>query len=175
MLKDKRLIPFLSSQRIASIVAQLGERITEDYAHSVPVVVGVLKGALLFTADLARHISTELELDFIQVERYGRHPEPQPTVTIVHDTTLPLEDRDVLLVEDIVDRGITIRALREHMERKGARSVKVCTLLLRRGSPASDSIEYVGTGVDRGFVVGYGMDYRERYRNLPALYIMEED
>lgn len=174
MKEELRFIPFLSHQRIASTVEGLAKKITEDYADTVPVVIGVLKGAALFTADLVRRLPMELELDFIQVERYGKYPEPQPTITIVHDVTFPLKDRDVLIVEDIVDRGITIKALKEHIERKGARSVKVCTLLLREGSPAKGSIEYAGIGVDKGFVVGYGMDYREKFRNLDALYIMEE-
>ncbi len=173
MKEEQKFIPFMSPQQIASTVAGLARVIEKDYLHTVPLVIGVLKGAALFTADLVRNLHMGLELDFIQVERYGRHPQPQPTVTIVHDVAFPVEDRDVLLVEDIVDRGITVKALREHMERKGAHSVKVCTLLLREDSPAKDSIEYAGTGVDRGFLVGYGMDYREKFRNLEGLYILE--
>ena len=175
MLKeDTRFIPFMSQQEVTRVVGKLAAQVEKDLAQTVPLVVGVLKGAALFTADLVRGLSLELELDFIQVERYGRRGKPTEDVKLVHPLAQSVEGRDVLLVEDIVDRGTTLEYLRRYLLDRGACSVRVCTLLLREGSPARHRVDYFGAVVDRGFVVGYGMDYMEKFRNLNALYVIDE-
>jgi hypoxanthine phosphoribosyltransferase len=161
----------VSVEQIAKRVADLGETITADYADRPPLLVGVLKGAFIFLADLARSIRLPLELDFMAVSSYGAATKTSGVVRIVKDLDLDLTGRHVLIVEDILDSGLTLSYLRKSLLARGPESLAVCSLLVKRSArPRPDlQIAYVGFEIDPEFVVGYGLDVAERYRNLPDL------
>ena len=161
----------VSVEQIAERVAELGETITADYAGRPPLLVGVLKGAFIFLADLARAIRLPLELDFMAVSSYGTATKTSGVVRIVKDLDIDLTGRHVLIVEDILDSGLTLSYLRKSLQARGPASLAVCSLLVKRSvQPRPDlEIAYVGFEIEPEFVVGYGLDVAERYRNLPDL------
>ena len=149
-------------------VAELGAEITADYAGRAPLLVGVLKGAIMFMADLARCIDLPVELDFMAVSSYGNATKSSGVVRIVKDLDLDLSGRHVLIVEDIIDSGLTLGYLRKNLLARNPASVEVCALLVREGQQARDpDLRYVGFRIPPDFVVGYGLDVDDRYRNLP--------
>ena len=149
-------------------VAALGKEITADYADRPPLLVGVLKGAFLFMSDLARHIDLPVELDFMAVSSYGSATKTSGVVRIIKDLDTDLTDRHVLIVEDIVDSGLTLAYLRKNLAARGPASLEVCSLLVKEGLQKGDpDLRYVGFRIPPVFVVGYGLDIDERYRNLP--------
>ncbi|MBI5491511.1 MAG: hypoxanthine phosphoribosyltransferase [Deltaproteobacteria bacterium] len=160
-----------SPEEIKKTVKRLAGELRPEM-KGAPVFIGVLKGAFMFVSDLIRELNGAVEVDFIQAASYGLKDEPSTEVRIKGDITVDIKGRDVIIVEGIIDRGTTVRAVMGHLRKKGPASVKVCTLLLR-DSHAGMEIDYVGARVYEGFVVGYGMDYKEEYRNLPGIYILE--
>ena len=151
-------------------VAELGAEITADYAGRAPLLVGVLKGAIMFMADLARQIDLPVELDFMAVSSYGNATRSSGVVRIVKDLDLDLTGRDVIIVEDIIDSGLTLGYLRKNLLARNPASVEVCALLVREGQQARDpDLRYVGFHIPPDFVVGYGLDVDDRYRNLPCI------
>jgi hypoxanthine phosphoribosyltransferase len=151
-------------------VRELGERITEDYAGRAPLLVGVLKGACVFLSDLARAIRLPIELDFMAVSSYGSATRTSGVVRIVKDLDLDLTDRHVLIVEDIVDSGLTLAYLRRNLAARHPASLAVCALLIKDGLQSVDlDLAYEGFRIPPEFVVGYGLDVAERYRNLPYI------
>ena len=158
----------VSEERLQARIAELGQQLTADYAGRAPLLVGVLKGAFVFMSDLARAISLPLEFDFMAVSSYGSATKTSGVVRIVKDLDLDLTDRDVLLVEDIVDSGLTLSYVRRNLQARGPASLEVCALLVKQGLQRSDpQLRYVGFTIPPEFVVGYGLDVAERYRNLP--------
>jgi hypoxanthine phosphoribosyltransferase len=153
-------------------VAQLGKEITSDFADDPPLLVGVLKGAFMFMADLSRSIDLPVEFDFMAVSSYGSATRTSGVVRIVKDLDIDLTGRRVLIVEDIVDSGLTLSYLRKNLLARGPASLDVCGLLVKEGLQRNDpDLRYVGFKIPPVFVVGYGLDAGERYRNLP--YIVE--
>ncbi len=149
-------------------IAELGEQLTADYEGRAPLLVGVLKGAFVFMSDLARAIRLPLEFDFMAVSSYGSATKTSGVVRIVKDLDLDLTGRHVLLVEDIVDSGLTLSYLRRNLAARGPATLEVCALLVKDGLQRSDpELRYVGFTIPPEFVVGYGLDVAERYRNLP--------
>ncbi|HRW37070.1 MAG: hypoxanthine phosphoribosyltransferase [Acidimicrobiales bacterium] len=149
-------------------VAELGAEITADYAGKAPLLVGVLKGAIMFMADLARRVDLPVEFDFMAVSSYGNATRSSGVVRIVKDLDLDLTGRHVLIVEDIIDSGLTLAYLRRNLLARNPSSVEVCALLVREGLQAKDpDLRYVGFTIPPAFVVGYGLDVADRYRNLP--------
>jgi hypoxanthine phosphoribosyltransferase len=158
----------LSEEQIAGRVHSLGAELAADYAGTTPLFVGVLKGAFVFMADLVRAVDLDAEVDFMALSSYGRSTETSGVVRILMDLDEPVEGRDVILVEDIVDTGLTLSYLEEHLATAGAKSVEVCALLVREGRQhAGSHIKYVGFELPPAFVVGYGLDAGEYGRNLP--------
>lgn len=156
-------------------IAELGEEITADYAGRRPLLVGVLKGAFMFMSDLIRRIDLPVELDFMAVSSYGASTKTSGVVRILKDLDVDLAGRDVLLVEDIVDSGLTLAYLRELLMARAPASLEVCALLVREGSrPSAAELRYVGFEVPPEFVIGYGLDFAERYRNLPYICIFDQ-
>ena len=165
----------LSEQQIQERIAQLGQQITKDYKNSVPLLVGVLKGAFVYMADLARAIALPVEFDFMAVSSYGNATKTSGVVRIVKDLDIDLSGRDVIVVEDIIDSGLTLSYLRKNLESRGPASLEICALLLRSGrQPNELGLKYVGFEIPPDFVVGYGLDVAERYRNLPDLWSYDE-
>ncbi|MDQ3354184.1 MAG: hypoxanthine phosphoribosyltransferase [Actinomycetota bacterium] len=158
----------VSQQELGDKVAELGRRITADYADRPPLLVGVLKGAFMFMSDLSRAIDLPVEFDFMAVASYGSTTRTSGVVRIVKDLELDLSGRHVLLVEDIVDSGLTLSYLRRTLLAREPASLAVCSLLVRDHYEADDlDVAYVGFRIPDDFVVGYGLDIGERYRNLP--------
>jgi hypoxanthine phosphoribosyltransferase len=165
----------LDAEQIATRVRELGAQIAKDYADRRLVLVSVLKGSFVFTADLARAIdSTNVRIEFLGVRSYGEGTTSSGVVQITQDLTRPIEGEDVLIVEDIVDTGLTIAHLLELFRTRHPASLKVCALLHK---PARTKVEvpihYLGFTIEDRFVVGYGLDWAERYRNLPYIGVVE--
>jgi hypoxanthine phosphoribosyltransferase len=160
----------VAADALAARVAELGAEITRDYADHPPLLVGVLKGAIMFMADLARAIDLPVELDFMAVSSYGNSTKSSGVVRIVKDLDLDLTGRHVLVVEDIIDSGLTLGFLRKNLLARNPASVEVCALLVREGLQERDpELRYVGFRIPPDFVVGYGLDVDDRYRNLPYI------
>ena len=164
----------LSTEQIAARVRELGAQITKDYEGRRLVLVSVLKGSFIFTADLCRAIDAQLRIEFLGVRSYGEGTSTSGVVQITQDLSKPIEGEDVLIVEDIVDTGLTIAHLLELFHTRHPASIKVCSLLHK---PARTKIEvpidYLGFTIEDRFVVGYGLDWAERYRNLPFIGVVE--
>ena len=158
----------ISEEEIQSKLAEMGEAITRDYAGRSVLLVGVLKGAFVVMADLARHIRLPVEFDFMAVSSYGAATKTSGVVRILKDLDHDLENRDVLIVEDIVDSGLTLNYLLKNLRARRPASLEVAALLHKRGlQKVAIDMRYVGFEIPPEFVVGYGLDFGERYRNLP--------
>ena len=152
-------------------VSELGAEITRDYRDDPPLLVGVLKGAMIFMSDLIRAIDLPVDVDFMAVSSYGKATMTSGVVRIVKDLDADLVGRRVLVVEDIVDSGLTLSYLRRYLEARNPTSVDVCALLVKEGEQRVDlDLRYVGFPIEAGFVVGYGLDIGERYRNLSSIH-----
>lgn len=160
----------VDEEQLRSRIAELGKEITGDYLDRPPLLVGVLKGAFMFMSDLARAIDLPVEVDFMAVSSYGNATKTSGVVRIVKDLDIDLSGRHVLLVEDIIDSGLTLSYLRKNLLARGPASLEVCALLVREGLQKQDpDLRYVGFRIPPEFVVGYGLDVAERFRNLPFL------
>lgn len=158
----------VAAEELQSRVAQLGKEITVDYAEHPPLFIAVLKGAFMFLSDLAKHVDLPIEFDFMAVSSYGAATRSSGVVRIVKDLEIDLTGRHVLIVEDIIDSGLTLQFLRKNLLARGPASVEVCALLVKEGLQKVDpQFRYVGFSIPPEFVVGYGLDAAERYRNLP--------
>jgi len=159
-------------ERIRERVVALGAQITQDYAGRAPLLVGVLKGAFMFMSDLARAIDLSVELDFMAVSSYGAATKTSGIVRIVKDLDIDLGGRDVIIVEDIVDSGLTLSYLRKGLLARRPASLEICALLVKKEQQrAHIDVAYVGFEIPAGFVVGYGLDVAERLRNLPDIWV----
>jgi hypoxanthine phosphoribosyltransferase len=154
-------------------VRELAEEISRDYAGRQLLLIGVLKGAVFFLADLMRHLQVDCEVDFMAVSSYGASTDSSGVVRILKDLDAPIEDRDVLIVEDIVDSGLTLSYLFRMLRARGPASLEVCALLTKPARREIDlPIRYVGFEIPNRFAIGYGLDYAERYRNLPYVAVL---
>ena len=163
----------ITEEAIQRRVSELGQQISRDYAQNAPLLVGVLKGAVMFMVDLSRNVNLPVGIDFMAVSSYGQSTESTGVVRILKDLDEPIEGRDVLLVEDIVDTGLTLRYLIENLQNRGPRSVRICALLRKtKAKQSAPPIDYVGFEIPDQFVVGYGLDYAEQYRNLPYVGVL---
>ena len=161
----------VSATALQARIKELGAAITRDYAENPPLLVCVLKGAVNFMADLMRAIELPVEIDFMAVSSYGAATKTSGVVRIVKDLDVDLANRDVLIVEDVVDSGLTLNYLRQYLGARSPRSLHVCALLLKEGEQLIEQdLRYVGFTIGSDFVVGYGLDVNERYRNLDAIY-----
>ena len=158
----------VDAEELQQRVGELGKELTSDYAGRPPLLVGVLKGAFMFMSDLSRSIDLPVEFDFMAVSSYGSATRTSGVVRILKDLDLDLTGRHVVIVEDIVDSGLTLAYLRKNLAARGPASLEVCALLLKEGLQKVDpDLRYVGFRIPPAFVVGYGLDAAERYRNLP--------
>src|SRR5437588_8033874 len=164
----------VTAEQLEERITALGKEITEDYQGRAPLLVGVLKGAFMFMSDLARAVALPVEFDFMAVSSYGSATKTSGVVRIVKDLDLDLSGRDVILVEDIVDSGLTLSYVRKNLLARGPASLEVCALLVREGLQKRDpELRYVGFHIPPDFVIGYGLDIGERYRNLPYVCVHE--
>lgn len=163
-----------SEEQIAERVREMGAQITQDYAGTEPLMVCVLRGASLFLADLVRSVDLPLEMDFMAVSSYGKAAKSSGIVRIVKDLDTMLRDRDVIIVEDVLDSGLTLKYLMANLGSRQPKSLEIATLLLKNPAPAVTP-RYVGFECPNEFVVGYGLDYAERYRNLPYIGVLKPE
>lgn len=175
MLNDLQDVLFTEEQ-IQQKVRQLGETLSREYEGRNPLVICVLKGAFIFMADLVKRMTIPVEIDFMAVSSYGQSTQSSGVVKIMKDLDVPVMGRDVLIVEDIIDSGLTLSYLIDVLKRREARTVSVVTLF---DKPARRTVElkpdYVGFTVPDSFIVGYGLDYAEKYRNLPYIGILKPE
>ena len=165
-----------TKEDLADIVKRLGNRISEDYKDKNLFMVAALKGAVVFMADLMRAISVPCAIDFLSVSSYGKGTTTSGEVRVLKDLDTTLEGRDLLVVEDILDSGVTLSFLLKNLSARGPRSIRLCTLLDkpdRRKVPITP--DYVGVQVPDKFIVGYGLDYAEKYRNLPYIGVLKPE
>lgn len=165
----------IDHREIDERVGELARRITEDYRDRDLVVVGILKGAFVFLADLVRRVELPLEVDFVAVSSYGKDTETSGVVRVIKDLDLDIRGRDVLLVEDIVDTGLTLNYIARMLLQREPASLEICALLNKPEARKVDiEVKYCGFDIPPVFVVGYGLDYAERYRHLPYVGVLEE-
>ena len=171
---SERIVTMLPQAEIQQRVAELGAQITRDYKDGALVLVCVLKGSFVFAADLMRAIDLPLRIDFLGVRSYGEGTESSGVVQITQDLSRPIEHEDVVLVEDIVDTGLTIAHLMDLLRTRNPRSVKVCSLLHKPSRARIEvKVDYLGFTIEDKFVVGYGLDFAEKHRNLPFIGVVE--
>lgn len=171
-MQDKQLEVMISEEEIKQKINELGKIITKDYSEDNEVVViGVLKGASVFMSDLIRQMKLDnIYIDFMSVSSYGMSTESSGVVKILKDLDLEIEGKNVLIVEDIIDTGLTLKYLTKNLESRNAKSIKICTLLDKPSRRKVDmKIDYSGFVIPDKFIVGYGIDYAEKFRNLPYI------
>jgi len=171
MITREELEVLISREDLDERIRELGALITRDFAHAEDLhVIAVLKGSFLFLADLVRAIELELSVDFLGLSSYGDSTETSGVVRMTQDLSLPIKGRDVLIVEDIIDTGLTMRYLIDNLQTRKPKSIHVCTLLDKPENRTVDiPMQYVGFEVPNEFVIGYGLDYAEKFRNVPFI------
>lgn len=172
---NTNLEPLISAEQIQQRITELGAEIARDYQGKNPLLIGVLKGACIFISDLLRAIDLKLGIEFMAISSYGSSTRTSGEVRIVKDLDVPIEGRDILVVEDIVDTGLTLNYLLANLKSRGATSVKLVALLDKHERRISEvEINYLGFPIPDAFVVGYGLDFAERYRNLPYIAVIKD-
>ena len=163
----------LSGEQVQARVAELGAQLATDYADRDPVLVSVLKGSIIFLADLVRAMPIPLSIDLMEVSSYGASTESSGQVRILKDLSTSIEGREVIVVEDIIDTGLTLNYLLRYLHDKGPASIRICCLLDKPARRLAEiEIDYRGFTIPDRFVIGYGLDYGERYRNLPYIGVL---
>lgn len=166
-----QMVPVLTRDQIQKRVKELAGHITKDYHDKETLVIGILKGAFIFLADLVRELAVPVEIDFVRLASYGSNTSTSGRIRITKDIDVAVHGRHILVVEDIVDSGLTIAYLLGHLKRRRPESIKVCAFIDKRERrKVQVQVDYAGYVVDQGFLVGYGLDLDEKYRNLPAIY-----
>lgn len=166
----------LSPEQIAARVAQMGAQISKDYEGKDPVFISVLVGAVMFTADLLRHITIPCSLDFMAISSYGKTSRSSGVVRVMKDLDEPIESRHVIIIEDIIDTGLTLNYLLDNIRNRNVASVKVAALLDKPSRRLTDvHVDYIGFEVPDEFVIGYGLDFAQRYRNFPFVGVLRPE
>ncbi len=167
--------PLIGEEKIQERIKELGEQLSAEYKNKVPIFVGVLNGAVLFLADLIRALDIDCEMDFIKISSYGNKRVSSGQITMIKDFSADLHDRDVLVVEDIVDSGLSVQFLKQRIETMKPASIKFVSLLVKKGcAKVPLTIDYVGFEIDDKFVIGYGLDLAQKKRELPTIYQLKE-
>lgn len=175
-VEGKPVRTLISQEQLQSRIAALGAEITRDYAGCNLVVVGVLRGCFMFISDLVRHIQLPIVVDFLGLSSYGGRTATSGVVRVTSDLSVPIVGFDVLVVEDIIDTGLTMNYLLENLRTRQPRSIKICSLLEKPARLLQPvSIDYLGFTIPNQFVIGYGLDYQDRYRNLPFVGVVDGD
>ncbi|RKD33882.1 hypoxanthine phosphoribosyltransferase [Thermohalobacter berrensis] len=166
----------ISKEELENKIKDLGKRITEDYKGKDLVLICVLKGAVMFMAELSKYIEVPLNMDFMAISSYGSSTKSSGVVKIIKDLDSSIEGKDVLIVEDIIDTGLTLNYLINNLKSRGVKSLKICTLLDKPDRRKVEvKVDYKGFTVPDEFVVGFGLDYNEKYRNLPHICVLKEE
>ena len=174
MLKDVERI-LITSEEIGARVRELGQQITNDYAGQEILMIGVLRGAVIFMADLARSIKRPMDIDFMAITSYGLSTNSSGVVRIIKDLDEVVEGRHILIIEDIIDSGLTLNYLVDNIKSRKPASVRICTLLSKPDRKVNVTVDYNGFIIPDHFVVGYGLDYAGKYRNLPFIGVLKPE
>jgi hypoxanthine phosphoribosyltransferase len=173
---DNVFVPFIKEEDIQKRIEELGKEISSDYKNTVPVFIGVLNGSFIFMSDLIRNISIDCEIDFFKLSSYGDEKISSGKVKLLKELNCDINGRDLIIVEDIVDTGLSIKFIEELIEHHNPASMKVATLLVKPDSLKYQvKIDYIGFNIPSKFVIGYGLDYAQQYRNLKSIYVLNED
>ncbi|RMD50329.1 MAG: hypoxanthine phosphoribosyltransferase [Ignavibacteria bacterium] len=172
---NEKFVPFLSEEKIQERIAELGKELTNDYHGKFPIFIGILNGSFLFLSDLIRHVQLNCEIDFYKLSSYGDAKISSGNVKLLKELNADINDRHVVIVEDIVDSGLSIKYIKEMMSRFNPASVKIVSLLYKPDAIKYDvKIDYIGFEIPNKFVLGYGLDYAQKYRNLRSIYALDE-
>lgn len=175
IINSDTFIPLLTEEQIQRRVKELGEEISNDYKGKVPVFIGVLNGAFIFMSDLIKNVDLECEIDFFKLSSYGDSKISSGKVKLLKELNCDVNGRDIIIVEDIVDTGLSIKYIEELFSRHTPKSMKVVSLLVKPESLKYDvKIDYIGFKIPSQFVIGYGLDYQQKYRNLSSIYVLSE-
>lgn len=172
---NEKFKTLLSSEKIQQRVKELGEQITKDYKGKLPIIIGILNGSFLFMADLVKNVKIHCEIDFLKLSSYGDEKISSGNVKLVKELNADINERHIIVVEDIVDSGLSIKFIRELLAHNSPASVKVVSLLVKPESLKYNvKIDYIGFEIPNEFVIGYGLDYAQKFRNLNTIYALSE-
>jgi len=176
IIGDLKLIELISEKEIKSRVLEIAKEISINYKNKIPIIIGVLNGSFLFLADIVRNLGIEFEIDFIKISSYGNAKSTSGTVRLLKDISADITGRDIILIEDIVDTGLSINFLKKRFEDAAPSSLAIVTLLHKAQISKLDfDIDYIGFEIGDDFVVGYGLDYQQKLRGLPSIYTLTKD
>lgn len=168
-------VPFLTEDQIQGRIRELSDQISQDYIGKVPIFIGVLNGAFIFLADLIKNVKIKCEIDFFKLSSYGDSKISSGNVRLLKELNCDVNGRDIIIVEDIVDSGLSIKYIEEIFNKHTPASMKVCSLLMKPESLKYDvKIDYIGFKIPGKFVIGYGLDYAQKYRNLKTIYALKD-
>lgn len=172
--KETRLKVYISNKQIKKKVTEIAKKIRNDYKDKDPIIIGILNGSFIFIADLVRELGIDIEIDFLKLSSYGDSKISSGSVTLLKDLNSSIEKRHVIVIEDIVDSGLSINYIRNLILLRNPASLEIAALLFKKGISNLDfKIKYIGFRINNEFVVGYGLDYAQKYRNLKSVYILK--
>jgi len=175
IIGDDVFVPFLTEEAIQNRIKEMAEQISQDYRGKIPIFIGVLNGAFIFLSDLIKNISIDCEIDFFKLSSYGDSKISSGNVRLLKELNCDVNGRDIIIVEDIVDSGLSIKYIEEIFAKHTPNSMKVCSLLMKPESLKFDvKIDYIGFNIPSKFVIGYGLDYAQKYRNLRSIFSLSE-
>lgn len=175
IINNDKFVPLISSEQIQARVKELGQEISNDYKDKVPVFIGVLNGAFIFMSDLIKNVEIECEIDFFKLSSYGDSKISSGKVKLLKELNCDVNGRDIIIVEDIVDTGLSIKYIEDLFSKYSPKSMKVVSLLVKPESLKYDvKIDYIGFRIPSQFVIGYGLDYQQKYRNLTSIYVLSD-
>lgn len=173
IINSEIFVPLLSDEQIQKRVKELGEEISRDYRGKVPIFIGVLNGSFIFMSDLLKNVDIECEVDFFKLSSYGDSKISSGNVKLLKELNCDVNDREIIIVEDIVDTGLSIKYIEELFSKHTPKSMRVVSLLVKPDSLKYDvKIDYIGFKIPSQFVIGYGLDYQQKYRNLSSIYVL---
>lgn len=174
--KSSKLVEYISRKEIDKRISKLAKKLNKDYKGKKPIFIGILNGSFIFLSDLIREIEVDCEIDFLKLSSYGDEKISSGNVTLLKELNCEIENRDIIVVEDIVDSGLSVNFIKKLIEEKNPSSLKFISLLFKKNMSQLDfKIDYVGFKIDNKFVVGYGLDYAQKYRNLNAIYLLQNE
>jgi len=174
MIDKKKMNPYISSKDIRTRVKQIAKEIRIEYKEKEPVFIGILNGAFIFMSDLIREVNIDCEIDFYKLSSYGDQKISSGQVKSLKNLNCDIQGRDVIVIEDIIDSGLSIKYIKEDILRRNPKSLKIASLLFKKGISKLDfNIDYVGFKIPNKFVVGYGLDYAQKYRNLKEIFVLK--
>jgi hypoxanthine phosphoribosyltransferase len=173
---DEVFIPFITEEKIQERVKELGQTLSQDYKGKVPVFIGILNGSFLFMSDLIKNFEGDCEIDFLKLSSYGDEKISSGRVKMLKELNCEVDGRDLIIVEDIVDSGLSIKFMEDLIAEHHPSSMKVISLLVKPNSLKYNvKIDYIGFDIPSKFVIGYGLDYAQKYRNLRSIYVLSEE